>query len=84
MAASASVAISVQGPGPELLPHVELADVRPPAYDDLVRTKAYIDKRARDEWRQQYGEVHEEYVTVQSQVSVDDVSGFPAIWEKEI
>jgi hypothetical protein len=84
MAASASVAISVQGPGPELLQHVVLAEVRPPTNDDLVRTKVYIDKRARDEWRQQYGEVHEEYVTVQSQVSVDDVSGLPAIWEKEI
>lgn len=79
MAASASVAISVQGPGAQPLPHVEHADVRPPTYDDLVRTKAYIDKRARDEWREQYGEVHEKYVTVQSQVSVDDVSGFPTI-----
>lgn len=45
-----------------------------PTYGQLLETKAYIDERSRREWREQYGEFHEEYVTVQTQVTVDDVS----------
>lgn len=48
--------------------------IKPPTYDGLLRTKAYIDERSRKEWREKYGEIHEEYVTVQTQVTVDDVS----------
>lgn len=45
-----------------------------PNQEGLLRTKAYIDERARREWREKYGVIHEDYVTVQTQVFLDDVS----------
>jgi hypothetical protein len=58
----------------DIKPHTIEGNYKQPDYEELLRTKAYIDERSRREWREKYGEVHEEYVTVQTQVFVDDVS----------
>ena len=55
-------------------PHTIQGYYQRPNHEELLRTKAYIDERSRREWREKYGEMHEEYVTVQTQVFVDDVS----------
>lgn len=55
-------------------PHTVEANVARLSHEQMLRTKAYIDERARRGWREKYGEVHEEYVTVQTQVFLDDVS----------
>ena len=55
-------------------PHTIERNYKQPDYEELLRTKAYIDERSRREWREKYGEVHEEYVTIQTQVFIDDVS----------
>jgi hypothetical protein len=60
----------------DIKPHTIEGNYQRPDYEEILRTKAYIDERSRREWHEEYGEVHEEYVTVQTQVFVDDVSQF--------
>jgi hypothetical protein len=58
-------------------PHTVPGKFRRPTYEELLSTKASIDERARKEWREKHGEIHEEYVTIKTQVYLDDVSRFP-------
>jgi hypothetical protein len=60
--------------GDGIIPHIMTAPVMPRNQEQLLQAKEYIDNRSRKEWLEKYGEFHEEYITIQTQVYFDDVS----------